>query len=105
MTSLTRSEALHITGESESAARIAPCNGGLEMVGVRQETPRRGGREHVVGRQRVASNVAISVQRMPAHRRERRSFTKLTGVDRDRREARVAGIAIRIDDRQEVIMN
>ena len=55
-----------------------------EMVRVGEESPPSGGGEHVVGRQRVACEVPVGVQRVPAHGRERGPLTKLTGVDLDR---------------------
>jgi hypothetical protein len=53
----------------------------------------------------VAHDLTVGAERVPAHGRERRPFAELPCVDLDRREACVAGVAIRGDDRREVIAN
>jgi antitoxin YefM len=73
-----------------------------EMIRVGEEAPPGRDRKQVICRQRVASNIPVDIQRVPAHGREGRPLTKLMGVDCDWRKADVAGIAIRVHDRREV---
>ena len=72
------------------------------MIRVGEEAPPGRDRKQVICRQRVASNVPVDIQRVPAHGREGRPLTKLMGVDCDWRKADVASIAIRVHDPREV---
>jgi len=54
-----------------------------EMIRVGEEAPPGRDRKQVICRQRVASNVPVDIQRVPAHGREGRPLTKLMGVDCD----------------------
>ena len=85
--------------------RYAECSARWvsEMIRVREDAPPVRCHKQVIRGLRVSSHLPLTVQRMPAHCREGRPFAKPPGVDRDRREARVAGIPVRIDHRREVI--
>jgi hypothetical protein len=85
--------------------RYAECSARWvsEMIRVREDATPIRCRKHVIRGLRVSSHLSFTVQRVPAHCREGRPFAKRAGVDRDRREARLAGIPVRIDHRREVI--
>lgn len=76
-----------------------------EVIRIREKAPSGGGREQVIRGQRVACHVPVAVQRVPAHGGESGPLTKLTGIDRDRREAGASSIPVRAHDRREVIVH